>query len=218
MKIADLFDYPTEKFIGKVLVVQALIDKDNPQISSLLSPFTKTICKLEIHELEELFTRSFDVQAATTLDIGYVLFGDDYKRGKLLAHLNKEHEMAENNCGFELADHLPNILKLLPKLKDQELASELVSEILAPALQKMIAEFDQQVLQKKNEAYLKHYKTLIDDTIELRTIYKYPLEVVYQLLKLEFNLTDAVPLTESQSDFLGSIGTEISIEENHCQH
>jgi hypothetical protein len=33
-----------------------------------------------------LFTRSFDVQAVTTLDLGYIVFGEDYKRGELLVN------------------------------------------------------------------------------------------------------------------------------------
>ena len=45
-------------------------------------------------------------QVLATLDIGYVLFGDDYKRGELLANLNQEHRKANNDCGTELADHL----------------------------------------------------------------------------------------------------------------
>ena len=72
-------------------------------------------------DLQELHTRTFDVQSLTTLDIGYVLFGDDYKRGALLSNLNQEHSRAENDCRGELADHLPNLLRLIPKLKDQDL-------------------------------------------------------------------------------------------------
>ena len=71
-------------------------------------------------DLQELHTRTFDVQALTTLGTGYVLFGDDYKRGALLSNLNREHNDAQNDCRGELADHLPNVLRLIPKLKDQE--------------------------------------------------------------------------------------------------
>ena len=46
---------------------------------------------------EEIYTRTFDVQAITTLDVGYVLFGDDYKRGELLVNLNNEHTKAGND-------------------------------------------------------------------------------------------------------------------------
>ena len=68
----------------------------------------------------ELYLRTFDVQAITTLDIGYVLFGEDYKRGALLAGLSAEHKKVSNDCGIELADHLPNVLRLLPKMEAGE--------------------------------------------------------------------------------------------------
>ena len=43
-----------------------------------------------LDEVQEVFTRSFDVQSITTLGVGYVMFGDDYKRGEMLVNLNRE--------------------------------------------------------------------------------------------------------------------------------
>ena len=125
--------------------------------------------------MQELFTRSFDVQAIATLDLGYVLFGDDYKRGELLANLNREHVDAKNDCGTELADHLPNILRLMSVLQDEELIEDLAYAIVGPALLEMIGEFDSDRLEKKNESYRKHYKTLIETPavqVEAVTLYK----------------------------------------------
>ena len=166
--------------------------------------------------MQELFTRSFDVQAIATLDIGYVLFGDDYKRGELLANLNQEHRKAGNDCGTELADYLPNILRLMSMLQDEELIRDLAYAIVAPALLEMIGEFDPGRLEKKNESYKKHYKTLIEmpavQTDEGVTLYKFALKSLYEVLKQDFALIETMPLQRT-SDFLGSIVQENDIEE-----
>ena len=60
----------------------------------------------------------------------------------MLSNLNREHAKAGNDCGSELADHLPNLLRLLPKLENAGLREELVREVLVPALMLMIREFD----------------------------------------------------------------------------
>ena len=116
--IANLFEYPGEDFTAKVKKVQTSLDEHYPEAGKLLVPFTDFMSKANLITQQELFIRSFDVQAVTTLDLGYVMFGDDYKRGELLVNLNREHREVKNDCGVELSDHLPNVLRLLPKMKD----------------------------------------------------------------------------------------------------
>ena len=140
--LAGLFAYPDSNFPANVKQVQKYLDQNYPKAGAELKKFTKFVSNASQTELEELFTRSFDVQAVTTLDLGYVLFGDDYKRGAGLVNLNREHREAGNDCYNELADHLPNILRLLCKMQKPEFRVELVEKIVAPALQKIIGEFD----------------------------------------------------------------------------
>jgi nitrate reductase assembly molybdenum cofactor insertion protein NarJ len=90
---------------------------------------------------QEYYIRTFDVQAICFLDIGYVLFGEDYKRGVFLVNMKKEQIKAGNDCGSELPDHLPNILTLLPKMEDSLLAEELIYSLLIPALHELILKF-----------------------------------------------------------------------------
>ena len=172
-------------------------------------------------DLQELYTRTFDVQAITTLDIGYVMFGDDYKRAELLSNLMREHNLAGTDRKGELADHLPNILRLMPKLKSQELLNELVSEILVPALVLMIREFDSGRIEKKNTNYQKHYKTLIDTVHGSdATIYCRALVALLEVLKKDFDVTGMMTRIENwagrrqTSDFLGLIEKEMEIEQN----
>ncbi len=165
-----------------------------------------------IAQLEEIYARSFEVQAITTLDLGYVLFGDDYKRGALLVHLNQEHQEVDNDCGKELADHLPNLLRLLSRMKNPELREELVQKIVAPALRKVIKEFDPENIKQKSEVYKKHHKTVIENSDRYGTIYQYPLKAVYAVLQTDFGLNGEVKPAPARSDFLKSVSSEMKLE------
>ncbi len=218
--IAELFDYPSADFADKVKDLLKFLRDDYPETARNLEAFYRLLPfhdhEEALDEMQELYTRSFDVQAITTLDIGYTAFGDDYKRGELLVHLNREHKQAGNDCGTELADHLPNILRLIGVHEDRQLVEELVREILAPAMQKMIAEFDPQRVAKKNEYYRKHYKTLIEISKDRDRIYHHALLVLYAVLDKDFSLPEPQP-PEKQSDFLRSVGREMEIETNPCK-
>lgn len=210
--MATLFDYPDEQFPSHVAKVIDFLKKYNSEASAEVQSFFSDLPVNDVEKMRELFTRTFDVQAITTLDIGYVMFGDDYKRGEMLANLNREHNKYNNDCGSELADHLPNILRLIAKLDDQELMTELVSEIIAPALLKMITEFDSGRLDKKNVLYKKHYKTLIDRSQTKWTIYCHLLQALSIVVLKDFNLEFRTVKSEHKRDFLNSLGEEMVVE------
>jgi len=212
--MADLFEYPDLEYPQKVRKTIDLLNGNYPQAVVELERFLDLLPEKELRTMQELFTRTFDVQSATTLDIGYVLFGDDYKRGELLANLNREHLAVNNDCRHELADHLPNLLRLMGKLKDGELTDELVQEIIAPALSMMISEFVPERVEKKNEAYKKHFKTLIEapsEQLEVTTLYQYALKALYEVLKQDFSFNEKI-ISKPTSDFLRSVIKENEIE------
>jgi nitrate reductase assembly molybdenum cofactor insertion protein NarJ len=213
--LARLFEYPDALFPERVNSVRDHVAEAYPGAAKMIDRFIELLPDHDLRMMQELFTRSFDVQAVTTLDIGYVLFGDDYKRGELLSNLNREHVAHEVDCGHELSDHLPNVLNLMAKLPDDELLDELVEEIVAPALHKMIGEFDDRRIEHKHEAYRKHYKTLIEspsDSRDVATLYQYTLRALYQVLKTEFGFAEPIR-SANTSDFLGKLANENEIEE-----
>ncbi len=211
--IAGLFDYPDAVFHQNVQRVLTGLDEEYPQAAREVELFHHGLPTDGVYAMGELYTRSFDVQAITTLDIGYVLFGDDYKRGELLANLNREHQQAGNNCGHELADHLPNVLRLMAILTDEELISELVGELLAPALQQMISEFDPGRVEQKSQLYKKHYKTLIDRPQDDATIYVHALKALWLVLQQDFVLVERAVGHEHGREFLQSMSAELSVEQ-----
>lgn len=210
-KIATLFVFPSDQdYVDKVRNVQKYFNKTLPGTGKTLQSFTKVIGSVSKIELEDLYVRTFEVQSITTLDIGYIVFGDDYKRGELLVNLNKEHKKYGIDCGSELADNLSNVLKLLNVLEDMELRDDLVNKIIVPALIKMIDGFGEGQIAAKDKVYVKHHKTLIEKHKSF-TIYKHALLALYQALNHDFDIK-----IEEQSQraggFLSSIKQEITIE------
>jgi hypothetical protein len=97
-----------------------------------------------------------------------------------------------------------------------ELRNELVQRIVAPALRKIIGEFDPHRLKKKNAVYMKHHKTLIERSEHHGVIYERTLKALYAVLERDFDVSEAnEPETmPQQSRFLNSIGTEMKLECN----
>jgi len=216
--LAELLDFPEPALVARARALPGLLRDRYPAAAAEVEHFLDAIPERAL-DLQELHTRTFDVQSLTTLDIGYVLFGDDYKRGALLSNLNQEHNRAENDCRGELADHLPNVLRLIPKLKDQELLDELVGQILVPALMLMIREFDPGRIEKKNAGYRKHYKTLIDHANGCdSTIYRLTLKAVLNVLAQDFPVSETMTKLSDWSsrpqtmDFLRLVEREMDIE------
>jgi nitrate reductase assembly molybdenum cofactor insertion protein NarJ len=217
--LAALLEYPDAQYPQRVQELRTFLDHGYYKAAAELDQFQKHLPSHDLLLMQELFIRSFDVQAVTTLDVGYVLFGDDYKRGEMLANLNREHNAAGIDCGTELADYLPNLLRLLAVLEDEDLIGDLVTGVLAPALLEMISEFDPARVEKRNASYIKHYKTLIETpavTSTAVTLYQFALATLYQVLKQDFTLIEKIPL-KLTNDFLSSVSRENTIEETASQ-
>ena len=209
--LAGLFQYPDDGYQQKMKVIQNFLNDNYPEADEDIDTFVELLPADDLNTMEELYIRSFDVQSITTMDIGYILFGDDYKRGELLANLNREHKQADNDCGSELGDHLPNLLRLISKLDDQNLIVEMIEELIVPALAKMISEFEPGRMKKKNELYEKHYKTLIETPEEGSLIYLSALKALDKVIRKDFSIIDK-PVKRQTIDFLQSLDTEIEIE------
>lgn len=220
--LARLFDYPADDYPSCVRAARAVMAERNSAATDALDAFAQLLpgdgerlSADALDELQELFVRSFDVQAITTLGVGYVMFGDDYKRGELLVNLHREHDDAGVSCGSELPDHLPLVLRLMVVWQDRELAAEFAEEILYPAVGRMIAEFGTERTVQRQALYQKHYRTLIGGAERAR-MFRYPLVALQETLAQDFGLT-ARQLPQQANDFLRSLGRELAIEDDEAR-
>lgn len=209
-KLANLFSYPESGYKDKVKEAEIVLLNHYPETLSTFKQFSDFVISCSLNEITEIFTRTFDVQAITTLDVGYVLFGDDYKRGELLVNLNREHREAGNECNGELADNLSNLLPLLSKMKNHDIRTDLVEIIIMPGLNKIIKEFDSKNIVLKNKAYQKEYKTVLEVSEVFGKIFLIPLEIVYKIIEKDFGYVK--PQKEDSNNFTKSITTEIKLD------
>jgi nitrate reductase assembly molybdenum cofactor insertion protein NarJ len=217
-RLAALFEYPEPDYPIVVRALCDLLEARYPAAATELEALARALpgdgeafSEEQLDEVQEIFTRSFDVQAITTLGVGYVMFGDDYKRGEVLVNLNREHREVGIDCGTELPDHLPNVLKLVARWQDPEIRAEFVEEILHPALRMMIEEFGSSRMEERNRLYEKHYKTLIASSEDRGTIFRIPLAALVAVLEEDFSFSPR-EISAPGSDFLRSIDRELEIE------
>ena len=131
--LAALLEYPDEQWPTQTASARSA--------NASLRPFVAAVEPLSITGLQELYTRTFDLNPTCALEIGYHLFGENYKRGEFLAHLRETEAPFAVGQEQQLPDYLPVLLRLLAKLEDEELLGSLIVECLIPALEKMLASF-----------------------------------------------------------------------------
>ncbi len=144
---AGLVDYPNEFFVQDIHRLEECVRGfgHSPSILEQLQLFQKSIEKLSLVKLQELYTSTFDLSPICSLHVGFHLFGESYKRGTLMAKLREEYQNAGLQEGTEIPDHLSNILKYCAVLsgmeQEHEVYLELLTFIVLPGVEKMAASF-----------------------------------------------------------------------------
>jgi nitrate reductase assembly molybdenum cofactor insertion protein NarJ len=159
--LAGLFDYPDQKTDEVLRLTNDILQTQYSSVMDTFRQFEGTIGGMDLHSREEYFINTFEVEALISMDLGYILFGEDYKRGNFLAMMQQEQISAGNNLGSELADHLPNVMRLLPLMSEREVAEELAYSIILPAIREILKKFENtdNVYQYAFETVLKVMET-----------------------------------------------------------
>jgi nitrate reductase molybdenum cofactor assembly chaperone len=139
--LADIFRYPDGNLKSRTTDFFSQVSEQFPEQTENVSKLLDSFNSMSVLKQQEYYLKTFDVQAVCSLDIGYVLFGEDYKRAQLLVNLQSEHKSAGVDCGSELGDHLPNVLTLLSKTNDPDFAEELGFIITSQAVRFMLTKF-----------------------------------------------------------------------------
>lgn len=217
-ELADLFRYPMEDYVENVNQCASYLKENYPKAYTELLPFTDWVNHLSLYEIEEVFGKTFHIQAVCYLDLGYVLFGEDYKRGEFLVQMKNEQRKANNDCGDELADNLPNVLSLMSIMEDEEFLAEFAVRIVIPALDKMIQEFDQARMELKDKVRKKKQKVVILEDLMNKNIYQYALQAILEVVRADYkdvHYNDPVIVPTLSNNVLnGSCGTSCSTSGN----
>lgn len=136
--LAELLEYPDETWSGRIVRCRHTLAGASGSSLAELERFCSALAGLSLDELQERYTQTFDLNPICTLEVGFHLFGENYKRGIFLAQLRQTESPFALGQARQLPDYLPVMLRLLQRLDDRELREDLVSECMLPALAKMI--------------------------------------------------------------------------------
>ena len=146
---AELLDYPQPGLIEAARECEALIsllcsspvlgEGQDESAAVLLREFRTFVEATPLGRLEEIYSGTFDLDAAYHPYVGYHLFGESYKRSVFLLELKERYrakgfDVPEN----ELPDHLALLLRFLAITDDVTMAGEIIHEGLLPAMERMM--------------------------------------------------------------------------------
>ena len=138
-EVAGLLRYPDDDLRLRLQFAQDVLEGE--ALQSVVA-FSEETARVSLDGMQELYTRTFDLNPVATLEIGWHLYGEQYERGRFLAELREQQDAVGVDATPELPDHLTAILTMIPRL-DARLATPLVEERLLPALEKIARPLDE---------------------------------------------------------------------------
>jgi nitrate reductase delta subunit len=134
--LAECLRYPSEGHAATIETAIAALRATDPDLAEPLAPFVDFVRRTPETDLEEFYTRSFDINPVCTLEVGWQIHGDTYERGAFLVKVRgllRDHDLSE---GTELPDHLATVLPLLDRVAEPD-ARELRDVFALPAVIRM---------------------------------------------------------------------------------
>lgn len=140
--LAGLLCYPAPATVALASACRAALEPRCAGAAAAVGAFADAVSGLELRDQEELFVRTFDLSPSATLDLGFQLFGESYKRGIFLVKMQQAARAHGVDPGSELPDHLPVVLRLLARLEERDEPRALADEVILPAVAKVIGVLD----------------------------------------------------------------------------
>jgi nitrate reductase assembly molybdenum cofactor insertion protein NarJ len=156
--MAAAISYPQDNYKELVDKCYHSLQDVSSELALGYAKFASFAKETDLKRIEEIYTATFDLQSICCLDVGYILFGEDFKRGEFLVGLARLHKDTGNECGHELADHLGNVLRLFPRITHSKEKKDLLEMILIPALERMVDKFNKD--ETNHNPYLHQLKTI----------------------------------------------------------
>jgi nitrate reductase delta subunit len=135
--LAALLAYPEADYRRRVGACRQALGVGPAEARQLLDRFAERIAPLSAEELEELYTRTFDLNPVCSLEVGWHLFGENYSRGEFLVTMRQELRRSALPESTELPDHLTHVLAAVARMEPGQ-ADRFTVTYLLPALEKML--------------------------------------------------------------------------------
>ncbi len=134
--LARLLEYPQDGYVLEVEDCLGLMEGIEPSAAQGLKRFQERVRGQTTEQLQEHYVQTFDLNPVCALEVGWQLFGDEYKRGEFLVKMRQEMRGYQLPESTELPDHLTRVLLLLAHM-EPERAGGLVANSVLPAVEKM---------------------------------------------------------------------------------
>jgi nitrate reductase delta subunit len=121
-----------------------------------LEAFASAVRERTPGEMEELYTRTFDLQPDSCLYVGHQLFGEDWRRGMFMARLKHRYEESGFAEATEVPDYLPAVLRFIAAETDGNETAELLQDCVVPAAARLL-----HTLEEKSNPYAAVLRVLL---------------------------------------------------------
>ncbi len=117
---AEILLYPEHDRDAKIKLCMVLLSQEHTNVREMVSEYRSRVNPLSLSEMEELYIKTFDLNKAGTLDLGWHLFGEDYNRGLFLVKLREYFQRLGIPETTELPDHVSQVLRTLGRMSRDE--------------------------------------------------------------------------------------------------
>jgi nitrate reductase delta subunit len=139
-QLAEVLTYPVDGYEGRFKRCVGTLEARDKSLARMLEPLARHMEAVSESDLEELFTRTFDINPQCTLELGWQLYGEDYNRGAFLVRMRELMREKGVEEGTELPDHIMHVLPVLGRMSREE-ASDFSLRFALPAVNKMLEGF-----------------------------------------------------------------------------
>ncbi|MFQ5606938.1 MAG: nitrate reductase molybdenum cofactor assembly chaperone [Candidatus Zixiibacteriota bacterium] len=135
--LGALLCYPEAGFRERVHECLERLSASKSPALPYIRKFADDVKDKSVIDLEELFTRTFDINPECVLEAGWQLYQENYERGLFIVRMRqlmREFDLSEST---ELPDHLTHVLQAIGRINDDQVG-EFISEYALPAMEKMM--------------------------------------------------------------------------------
>jgi nitrate reductase molybdenum cofactor assembly chaperone len=184
---ARLLSYPVSELTEATEFLYVILQSRIPEAAEQVAAFGEFVERHTLHEQEETFTHTFDINPACALEVGWHLFGEEYDRGQFLVRLREEMRKYKLPESAELPDHLVHVLAVVAAMPRDE-AHRFVTACVFPAVEKM-----QRALSGKE------------------TPYRHVIDCLALVLRYEFDIAEGTGRTEDTPTTVRDTSAEVDL-------
>ncbi len=138
--LSELLKYPNDDLRQRVSDCRKHLHAATPEAAAAVMRFFRHSEETDLAEMQEMYTRTFEINPVCALEVGWQLFGERYERGTFIVKMRQTLRELDLPESTELPDHLTHVLPVLDRLPNAE-AADFAGLFVVPAMEKMISGF-----------------------------------------------------------------------------